>query len=400
MNTPAQRALVSVTGPDHLGITAALTEVIAAHRAELLDIEQVVVQRQLTLCVLVSLPSGALEGDPLIGALRAVTAEMGLDLQVRALGAPETEEARAPRYAVTAIGDGLGASGVNALSTALASHGANIEWIRRLSTHGLTSLEIICALPGREHAVALRRSLIEAVEGRDIDVAVQRETLTRRSKRLVVMDMDSTLIQVEVVDELARLHGVADAVADITRRAMEGELDYEASLRERVRMLAGLRFADVRELARNLPLQTGARDLVRVLHTLGFRTAVISGGFEVAAQAVKDELGLHYAYANRLEVKDGVLTGEVLDPVVTPSRKADLLDAIAQQESIALEQTIAIGDGANDLLMLERAGLGIAFHAKPALKQAADTSLSAGGLDRVLYLLGLHARDVNELLNG
>ena len=166
-----------------------------------------------------------------------------------------------------------------------------------------------------------------------------------------------------------------------------------------VKLLEGMEYEKVLSLAKNLPVTDGAREMLHVLHTLGYKTGVISGGFTFAANALRDELGLDYAYANELQVRDGKLTGEVLDPVVTPQRKADLLDAIAQRENIALEQTIAIGDGANDMTMLQRAGLGIAFHAKPKLKEAADTSVSAGGLDRILYLLGLHARDVRELLH-
>src|SRR5690606_35105251 len=175
-------------------------------------------------------------------------------------------------------------------------------------------------------------------------------------------------------------------------------LDFEQSLRARVALLEGMPWDQVLSLARNLPVTDGAREMLRVLRVLGYKTGVISGGFTFAANALRDELGLDYAYANNLEMRDGALTGRVLDPVVTPQRKADLLDAIAQREGIALEQTIAIGDGANDLTMLERAGLGIAFHAKPKLKEAADTSVSAGGLDRILYLLGLHERDVDEIL--
>jgi len=399
----SQRVLVTVTGPDTPGITSALTHVIADNHAELVDIEQVVVQRQLTLCLLLEVSTARSHGDPVLKDLLFTAKRMGLDLTFRALEDERTSDPNAPRsrYAVTAIGDGLDAGGVSALASVLAQQEANIEWIRRLSKKALMSLEVICSLPGGgDHATKLRRALIEAVAERDIDVAVQRERLTRRSKRLVVMDMDSTLIQIEVIDELARMHGVVDKVSEITHRAMAGELDYEASLRERVSMLEGLEYAKVLELAKKLPVQQGARDLLRVLHTLGYKTAVISGGFRFAANALKDELGLDYAYANQLDVQDGKLTGKVLDPIVTPQRKADLLDAIAQRENIALEQTIAIGDGANDLGMLERAGLGIAFHAKAKLKAAADTSVSAGGLDRVLYLLGLHARDVQELLES
>ena len=211
------------------------------------------------------------------------------------------------------------------------------------------------------------------------------------------MDMDSTLIQVEVIDEIARLAGVMPKVAAITERAMAGELDFEESLRSRVSFLKGLPFEKLEKLAQDLPLTDGAEHMLKVLRTLGFKTAVISGGFEFAVQALKEKLSLDYAYANHLEVRDGLLTGRVTDPIVTPQRKADLLDTIAQGEGLSPNQTIAIGDGANDLAMLERAGLGIAFHAKAKLRAAADTAVSRGGLDRVLYLLGLGARDVAEM---
>ncbi|MCA9673601.1 MAG: phosphoserine phosphatase SerB, partial [Myxococcales bacterium] len=242
----------------------------------------------------------------------------------------------------------------------------------------------------------LRRHLL--AEAGDVDIAVQRESLSRRAKRLVVMDMDSTLIQLEVIDELARRHGVGAEVAAITERAMQGELDFEASLRARVGLLAGLEVRHLDEVAASLPLTDGAETLVRVLSRLSYRTAVISGGFQFAAVALKQRLGLDYAYANTLERAGGRLTGRVLEPIVTPQRKADLLDMIAQGERCDLDQTIAIGDGANDLAMLQRAGLGIAFHAKPKLTAAADTAISHGSLARVLYLLGLRARDVAELL--
>ena len=397
LSSSVRRVLVTVTGRDTPGITAALTGVIADNHATLLDIEQVVVQRQLTLCMLVDVDPTRAKGEPVLKDLLFTAKRMGLELNFQVLEPVEEEVVPRPRYAVTAIGDGLTADGVRVLADVLARNEANIESIRRLSTGRLLSLEILLSLP-TEGASALRRHLIEAVGDRDIDVAVQRERLTRRAKRLVVMDMDSTLIQIEVIDELARMHGVVDRVSEITRRAMAGELKYEDSLRERVSLLEGMPYEQVLQLAKKLPVQHGARDMLTVLRALGYKTAVISGGFTFAANALKEELGLDYAYANDLEVKDGKLTGRVLDPVVTPQRKADLLDAIAQREGIPLEPTIAIGDGANDLTMLERAGLGIAFHAKAKLRAAADTSVSAGGLDRILYLLGLHGRDVEELL--
>jgi phosphoserine phosphatase len=213
-----------------------------------------------------------------------------------------------------------------------------------------------------------------------------------------MMDMDSTLIQMEMIDELARMAGVFEAVQAVTHKAMEGELNFEESLRQRVALLKGLPFAKVSELSENLPITAGARELLTVLKALGYKTGVISGGFTVAANALKKQLGLDYAYANKLEVEAGVLTGRVLEPILGAQRKADLLEAVAQGEGILPEQTIAIGDGANDLPMLERAGLGIAFHAKPKVRAAADTTISAGGLDRILYLLGLRERDIAELL--
>jgi phosphoserine phosphatase len=409
LDTQPQRVLVTVTGPDHPGITAALAGVLAEKEARLLDIEQVVVQGQLTLCLLVGFEPGVSKGESALKDLLFTAKRMGLDLSFRVLdnreGNSQVPPAASARFAVTAIGDGLDAAGVQLLAEVLAKAEANIETIQRLSSGSLHSLEIVLSLPvGDDPAAAgrmLRRALIEATEGRrDIDIAVQRERLTRRAKRLVVFDMDSTLIRMEVIDELARRYGIVDKVAAITERAMAGELDYEQSLRERVKLLEGMPYADVLGLAADLPITEGVPELLRVLRKLGYKTAVISGGFTFAANALKERLGLDYAYANHLEVEDGKLTGRVKEPVVTPQRKADLLDAIAQREGIDLEQTIAVGDGANDMGMLERAGLGIAFHAKAKLKEAADTSVDAGGLDRILFLLGLSTRDIETVLSG
>jgi phosphoserine phosphatase len=395
-----QRVLVTVTGPDTVGITAKLTEVLAKSRASLLDIEQVVVLGQLTLCMVVGVDPTPEAGDVVLKDLLFTAKSMGLELDFTVVEPAATiERPSGGRYAVTAIGGDLDAAGVHGLARVLADHGTNIESIRRLSQNGLSSLEVICSLPEAEGAArALRAALMEVTMGRDIDVAVQRERLTRRSKRLVVMDMDSTLIQIECIDELARMHGVVDRVAAITARAMAGELDFESSLKERVGLLAGMDYEKAVSLAANLPVTEGAQELLEVLRVLGYKTAVISGGFTFAAEKLKAKLGLDYAYANELEVKHGKLTGKVVGRIVGANRKAELLEDIAARERIALEQTIAIGDGANDLAMLERAGLGIAFHAKAKLKAAADTAVSRGGLDRILYLLGLHARDIRELV--
>lgn len=387
--------LVTVTGKEHPGITARLTGILAEVGAALLDIEQVVVQGQVTLCLLVRLP----ETRGLLKELLFAARELGVSLDFRPVTAPKALTARSPsRHVVTVVGRSLGARELHAVAERLSQHAANIERINRLSEAELASVEIHIALPPERDAEELKRSLLAlAMASSTFDVALQRESLYRRSKRLVVMDMDSTLIRIEVIDELARAKGVGEQVAKITERAMHGEMDYDESLRQRVGLLAGLDAKVLHDIAANLPLTEGAETLIRVLKRLGYRTAILSGGFSVAAEALKARLGIDYAHSNVLEEADGKLTGRTLGPIVNARRKAELLESIAQAEGILLDQVIAVGDGANDLLMLERAGLGIAFRAKPKLRQAADASISAGGLDTILHLLGLSARELQEV---
>ena len=312
---------------------------------------------------------------------------------------PSAPAAPAPsRHVVTVVGRSLGARELHSVAECLARHAANIERINRLSEAELGSVEVHIALPLERDAEELKRSLLAlAMSSSSFDVALQPESLYRRSKRLVVMDMDSTLIRIEVIDELARAYGVGEQVARITERAMHGEMDYDESLRQRVGLLKGLDEKVLRDIAANLPLTEGAETLIRVLKRLGYRTAILSGGFSVAAEALKARLAIDYAHSNLLEEADGKLTGRTLGAIVNARRKAELLEDIARAEGILLDQVIAVGDGANDLLMLERAGLGIAFRAKPKLRQAADTSISAGGLDTILYFLGLTARELREV---
>jgi phosphoserine phosphatase len=385
--------LVTVTGPDHPGITARLTGIIAEAEAQLLDIEQVVVQGQLTLAFLVSMKADR----GLLKELLFAAKSLGVELDFAPVDAGASAEQPAQRYVATAIGPRLGASELFQVSSALAAHGANIERIHRLSQGDLGSVEIQLGLPAGQDAEPLKRALLELAMGGTFDVALQREGIFRRSKRLVVMDMDSTLIRIEVIDELARAAGVAEQVRAITERAMQGEVDYDESLRQRLQLLEGLDVAVLRRIASELPLTEGAETMVRVLQRLGYRIAVISGGFSIAAEALKARLGLDYAYANTLEVVNGKLTGRVVGPIVNGRRKAELLETIAQAEGVLLDQVIAVGDGANDLLMLEKAGLGIAFHAKRKLREAADTSITAAGLDAILYLLGISARELHEV---
>jgi phosphoserine phosphatase len=397
------RVLITVTGPDRTGVTATLTGILAEQGATLCDIEQVVVQGQLTLCLLVAIPGTR----DVLKELLFAAKQLGMDLDFKPVpGQPAPEgsdagDARRPaegrRYVITAIAPTLGAPHLHALASTLAAEGANIEKIGRLSEDTLASVEIHALLPPGRDSEALKRTLLSVATNAGFDVSLQRESLYRRSKRLVVMDMDSTLIRIEVIDELARAAGVVDQVSKITERAMLGEMDYDESLRQRVALLKGLDVKVLDRIAADLPLTEGAETLVRVLKRLGYSIAVISGGFSRAAEALKRRLGIDYAYSNNLEIEGGKLTGRVVGPIVNGQRKAELLETIAQAEGVLLDQVIAVGDGANDALMLERAGLGIAFHAKPKLREAADTSISGAGLDAILYLLGISARELQEV---
>jgi phosphoserine phosphatase len=389
----SNRILITVTGRDQTGITAALSAILADQGAVLHDIEQVVVHGQLTLCLLVGLSEREMLKDLLFAAK-----ELGLGLDFKPVDdAPVSQSVGGQRYVITAIGRSLGAAHIHAIAATLAGEGANIEKISRLSEGTLASVEVHCQLPATRDPIELRRALLAAGMHHSFDVALQRESLYRRSKRLVVMDMDSTLIRIEVIDELARHAGVVSEVTKITERAMAGEMDYDESLRQRVALLKGLPIKVLHGIAAELPLNDGAETLIRTLKRLGYRIAVISGGFSVATEALKRRLDIDYAYSNTLEVADGKLTGRVVGPIVNGQRKAELLETIAQAEGVLLDQVIAVGDGANDLLMLERAGLGIAFHAKTKLREAADTAISGAGLDAILYLLGISGRELLEI---
>ncbi len=392
----SDRVLITVTGPDHTGVTATLTGILSQQGATLHDIEQVVVQGQLTLCLLVGVPDTRDVLKELLFAAKQL--EMELDFKpVPADAAAPAPPPEGRRYVITAIGPTLGAPHLHAIASALAAEGANIEKIGRLSENTLASVEIHALLPPDRDSEVLKRALLQVATSTGFDVSLQPESLYRRSKRLIVLDMDSTLIRIEVIDELARAAGVGPEVARITERAMQGEMDYDESLRKRVALLAGLDVKVLDQIASDLPLTEGAETMVRVLKRLGYKIAVISGGFSRAAEALKRRLELDYAYSNNLEVVGGKLTGRVVGPIVNAQRKAELLETIAQAEGVLLDQVIAVGDGANDALMLERAGLGIAFHAKAKLRERADTSISGAGLDAILYLLGLSARELQEV---
>lgn len=392
---PDDAVLITVNGRDQPGITAEVSRLLAEADADLLDVEQAVVQGFLNLNFVVRLPA---RGETLLKDLLWKAREIGVHVDFKLLGA-DAPRARPPAqsWAVTLVKPRLGAAVLAAASNAAAKHHFNIDKIERLSSGGLSSMELILSGDGRADPAGLRGALLELQSAQGCDVALQREGLLRRSKRLVVMDMDSTLIQQEVIDELARCVGVYDRVAEVTHRAMNGELPFDEALRARVQLLAGAPASVFQEVLERIELTPGAENLIRVLKRLGYRLAVISGGFVQVTEPIRARLGLDYGFANTLEVVDGRLTGRVVGPIVNRQRKADLLESLAQTERVSHDQVIAIGDGANDLDMLARAGLGIAFNAKRVVQEQARYALNQRNLDTVLYLLGLHDEEVREL---
>ncbi len=382
----ADTILVRVGGMDHPGITAGLMEVLAASDVELYDVEQVVVRGRLTLGLLISVP----EGTSTIKDLLFHGWQSGLDIDFEVV--EEAPPERGVDTVVTVIGPTVDPAAFGAVAGAIAGAGGNIERISRLSRYPVVSYEIGVRAGD---APRIRADLLRVAARHGIDVAVQPEGLTRRAKRLVVLDVDSTLIQDEVIDLLAAEAGVEDEVAGITRRAMAGELDFRAALEERVRRLAGLDQLALERVRRRIRLTPGARTFIRTLQKMGMKTAIVSGGFTVFVDRIAEELGVDHAVANELEIEAGRLTGRILGPVVDRGRKAAILAEVAEREGIPLDQVVAVGDGANDVDMLARAGLGVAFNAKPALRDVADTSVSVPYLDAILFLLGVRGEDVD-----
>ncbi len=391
--------LITLIGPDRPGILAAMTGCIAAAGARIRDIEQSVTHTLMLLSLLIDFPPGDMDQKPLLKDLLFLAKEQGLELDFEVIDAAEYEKMQSSRYGyvLTMLGDRVDAGVLTQVAAMLAGSRINIDRINKLTRGQLRCVEFFLNVPDDTDLKGMTRQLLTAGGGLGVDIAIQKENLYRRAKRLVVLDMDSTLIQIEVIDELARLAGVGDAVAAITEQAMNGELDFQQALRERVRRLEGLRVEALDQVYRELPFTPGAKTLIRILRRLGFKTAVISGGFDFFTNRLKAELGLDYAYANALEIADGHVTGQVSGAIVDGRRKADLLTEIAEREGIALSQVIAIGDGANDLPMLGRAGLGIAFNAKARVREQADYHINQRSLDSILYLLGIAEWEIAEL---
>ena len=390
MNEPRTTLLITLTGRDRPGVTSRLFSVLARFPLSVVDIEQVVIRGRLVLGVLTSCE----EPPDLTAIHRSVTsmaAGLGLDAEITT-GSAEPGQggagygAAAEQLHVTVLGHPLQPDAVAAVAGRIAASGANIDRITRLASDPVTCIEL--DVSGAEPG-PLRAALAQVAADSGVDVAVQRGGLHRRAMRLIVMDVDSTLIQEEVIDLLAARAGCADEVAKITESAMRGELDFAASLRERAALLAGLDASVLDAVRASLRLTPGARTLIRTLKRLGYKCGIVSGGFTAVIEPLAASLGIDYVAANTLEVADGKLTGRVLDPVIDREGKTEALSRFARTAGVPLSQTVAVGDGANDLGMIAAAGLGIAFNAKPMVRDAADTALSVPYLDTVLYLLGI-----------
>lgn len=395
--------MINIAGDDRPGVTSSITGILADHDVAVLDIGQAVIHDTLSLGLLVSLPSGT-EAASILKDVLFRCHEMGLQVRFLPVSADSYQQWVAgqgkQRHIVTLLARKISAQHIAHVTEIVSRYGLNIDRIDRLS--GRVPLEGVDEQSKASVELSVRGNLADASDFRgelltlasemDIDIAYQEDSMFRRTRRLVAFDMDSTLIEAEVIDELASAAGVGEKVAEITERAMRGEIDFKESFAARVALLKGLDESVLEGIAESLPITEGAERLVSTLKKLGYKTAILSGGFTYFGHYLQKRLGIDYVYANELEIEEGRVTGEVSGVVVDGQRKAELLREIAQREGIDMEQVIAVGDGANDLPMLSIAGLGIAFRAKPIVRENAKQSISTLGLDSILYLLGISDR--------
>jgi phosphoserine phosphatase len=391
--------MINISGADRPGVTAALSEILAQYDAQILDIGQADIHHNLTLGLLIKTDSSV------SGEIMKEMLFKAYELQIKVRFSPVEEEDYAKwvgmqgknRWIITILGRKLTARHIALVSRVIADQNLNIDGIQRLTgRQPLDEPEKALQKSCVEFSVRgtpqdydlMQKRLMQITSEEEVDISLQEDTMYRRCRRLVCFDMDSTLIGTEVIDELAERAGVGAQVRDITERAMRGEIDFRESFTERVALLKGLDESVMREIAENLPITEGVDRMMTVLKRTGYKTAILSGGFTYFGNYLKQRFGFDYVYANDLEIVDGKLTGRYVGEIVDGRRKAELLRLIAQVENVNIKQTIAVGDGANDLPMLSAAGLGIAFHAKPKVKANADQSLSTIGLDGLLYFLG------------
>jgi phosphoserine phosphatase len=401
--------LLNISGEDKPGLTAAITRLLGDFDIDILDIGQAVIHNHLSLGILINIPDAS---NSILKEVLFRAHELGVSIKFNPVSESSYDEwvglQGQTRFILTLLARRIKANHIAEVSQVVANNGLNIDTIVRLS--GRVPLQqdsemskacVEFSLKGQpKNTKQFRSELMAVCSELDIDVAVQEDTIYRRNRRLVAFDMDSTLIKTEVIDELAKAAGAAEKVIAITEKAMRGEIDFQESLIERVACLKGLPESVLSEVAAALPLTEGVEHLFLTLNQLGYKTAILSGGFSYFAEGLQKSLGVDYVHANVLEIDEGKLTGRVHAPIVDADRKAQLLKALAEAEGISLEQVIAVGDGANDLDMLATAGLGIAFHAKPIVKENAEQSISNLGLDSILYLMGIRDRDASKLASS
>jgi phosphoserine phosphatase len=386
--------LILISGVDAPGVTQALFAALEPFSIKILDIEQVVIRGRLILTTLIALDpahASAIETD-----LIEATNKLGLDLAIDFSDQPKGESNNSNLHIVV-LSEALRPTSIGALASKIAEQGGNIDRIHRTASYPLTAIEFEVSLNlNDENLKVIQRELAEIAQSNGIDIAVEQSGLARRAKRIVLLDMDSTLIQQEVIDLLAEKHGVGEEVSAITESAMRGELDFTQSLKARVSLLAGADIEIINSVKAGITLTPGARTLIRTLHKLGHKVGVVSGGFLDVIEPLLQELEIDFYRANKLEISGGKLTGNLLGAIIDKTAKADALREFASSENVSLAQTIAIGDGANDLGMLEIAGLGIAFNAKPAVRAAASSSINSPYLDSVLYLMGITRSEIED----
>jgi len=399
--------LLNVSGPDEAGQTASLTAVLAQYDVTVLDIGQAVIHENLGLGILIEIMEQS-DSSPILKDVLFKAHELGLKVKFTPIPEKKYQEwvshQGKERFIITVLARRLSALHLAKVTKVISEQNLNIDIISRLSgriplddRQEKTKNVVEFSVRGTpKDSEALKRDFIEISKETGVDIAFQEDNMYRRNRRLVCFDMDSTLIQAEVIDELARKAGVYEEVSSITEAAMRGELDFQESFKKRVSLLKGLDVSVMQEIAEQLPLTEGAERLFRTLKKYGYKTAILSGGFNYFGNFLKSKLGVDYVFANELEVEDGKLTGRHVGDIVDGAKKAEMLKLLAFKEDLHLEQVIAVGDGSNDLPMIKLAGLGIAFHAKPKVKASAKNSISEIGLDAILYLIGFRDREIND----